>query len=268
MHTLGRANCSRVSLGLLCFFCLLVVSERAEASSFYVSGSLNVSSGTGTATGDTRFADGDINGSGGDSSPVYGGALGYEFPLDRAIPFESRIPGSNLRVSTPDWSALVELEALAGRDYEFTTERTFDPDKPFRSNVSAWSVLGNFWLEIPVYKPLSAIFGRVPFLEPLRLVPGAGVGISRVSVATTDAVADGGANRSVNFAWQAGAGLAYHLTDKVTFQVGYRYTDLGKVSVPLFPCRFYVGIGYGKLDDKVSGTSDSNVSGFIQWSSR
>ena len=32
--------------------------------------------------------------------------------------------------------------------------------------------------------------------------------------------------------------------------------------------RFYAGIGYERLDDEVSGTSDSNVTGFIQWSSR
>ena len=32
--------------------------------------------------------------------------------------------------------------------------------------------------------------------------------------------------------------------------------------------RFYAGIGYGTLDDKVSGTSESDVTGFIQWSSR
>ncbi len=38
-----------------------------------------------------------------------------------------------------------------------------------------------------------------------------------------------------------------------------RHTDYG---------RFYAGIGYVILDDSVSGASDSNVSGFIQWRSR
>ena len=32
--------------------------------------------------------------------------------------------------------------------------------------------------------------------------------------------------------------------------------------------RFYVGIGYSRLDDAVSGQSSSDASGFIQWSSR
>ncbi len=32
--------------------------------------------------------------------------------------------------------------------------------------------------------------------------------------------------------------------------------------------RFYAGLAYAQLDDKVSGTSDSDVTGFIQWSSR
>ena len=32
--------------------------------------------------------------------------------------------------------------------------------------------------------------------------------------------------------------------------------------------RFYAGIGYETLDDEASGTSNSEVTGFIQWSSR
>ena len=32
--------------------------------------------------------------------------------------------------------------------------------------------------------------------------------------------------------------------------------------------RFYAGIAYEKLDDTISGTSTSNVTGFLQWSSR
>jgi hypothetical protein len=38
-----------------------------------------------------------------------------------------------------------------------------------------------------------------------------------------------------------------------------RLTDYG---------RFYAGIGYETLDDDVSGVSESNITGFIQWSSR
>jgi hypothetical protein len=32
--------------------------------------------------------------------------------------------------------------------------------------------------------------------------------------------------------------------------------------------RFYVGLGYSKLADEVSGTSSSDATGFIQWSSQ
>jgi len=31
--------------------------------------------------------------------------------------------------------------------------------------------------------------------------------------------------------------------------------------------RFHAGLGFGRVDDQVSGTSSSDVSGFIQWSS-
>jgi hypothetical protein len=31
--------------------------------------------------------------------------------------------------------------------------------------------------------------------------------------------------------------------------------------------RFHAGLGYGRVEDEVSGTSTSDVSAFIQWSS-
>ena len=48
--------------------------------------------------------------------------------------------------------------------------------------------------------------------------------------------------------------------DLIDLQVSHeRHTRFG---------RFYAGLGFSQLDDKVSGTSSSDVTGFIQWSSQ
>ena len=47
-----------------------------------------------------------------------------------------------------------------------------------------------------------------------------------VDLDTTDNVS-AGKESSLNFAWQAGVGLDYQLTDTTTFSLGWRYVSMG-----------------------------------------
>ncbi len=63
---------------------------------------------------------------------------------------------------------------------------------------------------------------------------GAGMGVARLKARGNvdfdgERVSDFSKSKN-NFAWQLGAGAAYALTDNVSVDVGYRYTDAGKVN--------------------------------------
>ncbi len=63
---------------------------------------------------------------------------------------------------------------------------------------------------------------------------GAGLGLAYLDTDYKASIASGGAGTSVkssdqswNFAWSLGAGVAYHLSDVMALDLGYRYLDLG-----------------------------------------
>ena len=90
----------------------------------------------------------------------------------------------------------------------------------------------NLWIDVPLHQPIAWIFGRIPVLEPLMLLRRRGPGTLDTDLDTTDNVSQG-RNQEFLFGWQAGAGLAYELTQRVTLMAGYRYVDLGKPKVTL-----------------------------------
>ena len=63
-----------------------------------------------------------------------------------------------------------------------------------------------------------------------------GVGLSRNKIDDIDIFANNNlyfrrySNNSYNFAWKLGAGAAYKINDKVSIDLGYRFSSLGKVS--------------------------------------
>jgi len=63
---------------------------------------------------------------------------------------------------------------------------------------------------------------------------GAGLGAARVSVeadASINGVPSNLRESETNFAWNVGAGAACRVNDSVSLDLGYRYSDLGKVKV-------------------------------------
>ena len=190
----------------------------ARAGDVYASATLAISTGEGVAGGSTPFLAN--RGDDMDSSPAYGLAAGF------AIPYEEVFPDSRSPIS--DWVARVELEGLAGRDYELRAKGA----EPYLSEVYTWTLMQNVWLDIPLDRPIAHFFGRIPVLSPLSFTIGAGIGLGANDVSTTDNNSSGSAT-SYAFAWQAGAGFDYALTRNVTIGVGYRYLDPGQVDLDL-----------------------------------
>lgn len=219
----GLMNASRTALffvagtaGVLVFG---LAAAPARAADLYLSGRLAVSGATGDTGGATSFGFAP-SGSDSDSSPVWGGAFGLELGLDE--------PAQSADWSVPDWKLRLELEALGGRDYELRTEGA----DPFFTEATAWTVMQNLWVDLPMRGAVSALFGRVPVLEPLSFYAGGGAGLAIHDVETTDNVSRG-SETAFNFTWQGGAGFGYAFTDLVTFSMGYRYQDLGRIEMNL-----------------------------------
>jgi len=226
----------RERLGLFFCTCTLVTivtlsaSGLASAADLYATGDIRISwsqmvSGGQTTVGNQSFPN---TGTDWDSSPAYGGGFGMGFRLDEVIIGETDLPGTDWTLSAPEWTVRAEIQALAGRDYEFRTQSV----STYFTDTSTWSTMANLWVDIPVYEPLEWAFGRVPLLEPLSFYMGGGLGMASTKAETTNGVSRG-SERVYNFAYQAGAGLGYALTDYVSLSFGYRYVNLGSDDLEL-----------------------------------
>jgi opacity protein-like surface antigen len=203
-----RKSCAAVAV-LLTF----LWAGSASAGELYLSGGIGISGGTADTGGSTPFFEN--SGSDTDSAAMYGFSFGFEMPMNEPLP-------EQWQHLIPNWPVLAEFEAVGGRDYEFLT----DGGDPYRTDFEAWTVLHNIRLDIPVAAPFERAFGRIPILHPVTLYVGAGIGISIYEVETTDNVSSG-SDDSIAFAWQAGAGLSYSISEYISLDLGYRYVDLG-----------------------------------------
>jgi hypothetical protein len=198
---------------------LLAGGAPAGAGDFYASADLGISAGEGKASGTTDFFTN--TGSDSDSSPVYGGSLGFDVSFAELVPPSAELPIGR-------WHLRSEFEGLAGRDYELITQGA----EPVFSDVTSWTVMQNVWLDFPVHPPVAFFFGRVPILEPMNLYVGAGIGLGVTRIETSDNVAVG-SKEKYGFAYQAGIGIGYDLTRRVSVSLGYRYHDPGSIEARL-----------------------------------
>lgn len=215
---------------------LLLAAPAAADWRVYLSADLGFSVSNAKASG--RYDDGTnvfpLGGSDTDTSPFVGGAVGLAVPMDEIASFE--LPrGWRL----PDWDLRLEAEATGLRSYDFKTRPVAASTGPILSEADSWSVMTNLWLDVPLrglYKPISwtsaRLFGRwrlrtlKQVLDKTTFVPGLGIGLASFDVKTREEVAHG-SGTAYNFAWQAGAGFGYQLTDRVNLGIGYRYMDPG-----------------------------------------
>jgi opacity protein-like surface antigen len=209
-----------ISRWILAYVVGLGLAADAKAGDFYLTGNLAISTGTGESSGSTDFFT--LSGSDSDSAPAYGGAVGFGFDLAEAIPKTWDVP------MMPGLGVRFEFEGMTGREYELLT----NGGDGFITEVTAWTFMPNLWIDVPLHPPIAWIFGRIPVLEPLMLYGGAGLGLSATDLKATDNVSQG-KNEEYLFGWQAGTGLAYELTHRVTLMAGYRYIDLGQPKATL-----------------------------------
>jgi opacity protein-like surface antigen len=234
-----RSCVRRVSSALLLALALTSLSAGARAAELYVSGNLGIS----FAKGDADYSNSlglELGGSDDDQSPVYGGAIGMSFPLHELLPWRLRLPsfdipyypGKAWHVSGsedwrfPGWRTQFEIEGQTGRDFEIITD---GPNEfvPFVSRITSHSFMFNTRVDVPIQAPLHVFFGRLPFLEPVTLYGGAGVGASLNELESTDTTLGKDSDKGFTLAWQGKAGIGYALTDNVHLSLGYLYYDLG-----------------------------------------
>jgi opacity protein-like surface antigen len=176
-----------------------------QAPRFYLSGLVGGSWVNGDATGTTTLGE-SISGSSSSSSVFGGAALGTTLDLRHV----------DLRL---------ELEGTGGRSFDFTHPSTVNT---YGTSADVWTFQGNFWFEYPLRKLLP----DTPIVRELAPFAGGGVGLSGVSMKTSGGALTG-SNDSINFAWQAGAGLSYQPLPWLALDVRYQYADFGGPKVPL-----------------------------------
>jgi opacity protein-like surface antigen len=198
-------------------------SSPALAGDFYLSGRIGIAStsaeGSGVFVTENQPP---AIGSGAqtDASPLLGAALGYGATFDEALPWDFGIS---------DWSMRLEFEGLAGHDNEYITPSAITQSPIYVAQVNSWTFMTNFWLDVPIHRPLSALFGRIRILEPVSLYGGVGIGFVSTSLDVDAPFNETGSNDEIKFAWQAGVGAGYDVTERVNINLGYRYLDLGSI---------------------------------------
>ena len=142
-----------------------------------------------------------------DSSPLFGGGVGYTFN-----PW-FRVDG------TVEYRGRANFHALD--IYDTGSNATIDGSNEYGGSKSEWLMLANAYLDLGTWH------GITPYV-------GAGIGASRNTIhnftdvnTPNNGVAYGGTESKWDLAWALHAGMGYQVTDRLTIDLAYRYTDLG-----------------------------------------
>ena len=198
---------------------------------FYFMPQIGISGLDAKTTGEVAVgAVGAYSGNDSDASPLIGGSVGLEMPMNEIVPREWL---EDIRL--PNWPVRFEVEATGLRDYDFRTNGAGAGAEIYSTEIKATTAFANSWMDIPlvtVWSPFQYMFGlgRQPrvrqWLEPGALYFGGGIGMTALEIDGTDNVLKG-KDDIIDFAWNVGVGINYAITDRVTFSTGYRYIGLG-----------------------------------------
>jgi len=222
--------CAVLAVGLLAL-------PRAAGADWriYTSGDLGYSISKGEASGQVVIAQTiGLGGSSTDVSPLLGGAVGLAVPMDEIAPIE--LPrGWHL----PSWDVRGEIEAVGLRNFKYTTDPIVTNEGRIVTEIDCWTVMGNFALDVPLrglYRPISwtsaRLFGRwrlrtlKEILDRTTFEVGAGIGVASLDAKTQESQTRG-RETAYNFAWQAGGGFAYSLTDRVSLTLRHNKGGYG-----------------------------------------
>jgi hypothetical protein len=231
-----------LAIGFALFALFAIATPAAADWRLYVQGELGYSTMETDVDGEINFNPPTFNigGSDTDVSPLLGFTVGIAIPMDEIAPIE--LPrGWRL----PDWDVRGEIELVGLRSYDLRTDPIVAGNANVLTEVDNWTLMGNFWLDVPLrglYRPISwvssRLFGRWRLrtlkyaLDRTTLNMGLGIGVAYLDVTTREADNKGSADE-YNFAWQAGVGFGYQVSDRVNLSVGYRYIDPGDVEFNL-----------------------------------
>ncbi len=165
-----------------------------------------------------------------DNSIVGGAAIGFRFPISWALDAE-------LPRYVPDALIRLEQEVAFGRDYDaFTNNDINIQNAQTSTSLDAWSLMTNFWLEIPVWRSWS-------------LIGGVGIGPVFLDAKTRNDLAFlKGSDDDERFAWQAGTGIEYAFDETVTMGFAYRYFDAEEIKVNVDQTRPNIPVGEAEFD--------------------
>ena len=219
------------------------LAASARAAEFYANGTFMQSLGRDNSSGTIEVLPVTVLGSDGDSSLGYGLGIGFGFDFDEVLPDRRDTWGTAFRI---------EAEFVYGREYEFvsnTEDPAGDPlPRHFFDEAKAWTFMPvNLFIDVPLRKPISKIFGRVPRLEPFDFSFGFGAGLSHVHINAFDNTAHA-VDGVYKFAFQGNVALSYEVNEKMKVQFGYRYLDLGATDADLLFDGTNVSAGSVDLD--------------------
>jgi opacity protein-like surface antigen len=179
------------------------LGDDRPARRFYITGIIGASFGTLQSGGVNTEGNFPNTGRASDSLLTAGGALGTAF--DRS-------------------NGLLRLEVEGrGRDALSGRTNSFEPPTPsFFYSVRAsdgWSVMANAWRDWSL-------------TERLGFYGGGGIGAGGYRLNVNDSVVSGYGHVG-GFAWQAGTGTTFQITDRTTIDLGYRFFDTVSDGLPL-----------------------------------
>lgn len=156
---------------------------------FYISGMIGPSFANVSSPSDSTFASSD-------TLFNAGGAVGVAFEREHG----------RLRL---------EVEGMGRSTYDAPFASSLRPDAN-TVLTNNWSVMQNFWRDLM----LTDRFG---------VYGGGGIGAGGYVLGETFAGTTDYTSPAANFAWQAGGGLLWQLSDRLTFDVGYRYFQINTI---------------------------------------
>ena len=109
----------------------------------------------------------------------------------------------------------VRIEFNGG--YRFKTDYT--SDDPLDADVESFTGMVNAWWDV------YGVGGWKPYV-------GGGIGFAVHDINSRAPFGSHGSATDATFAWQLGAGVGIDVTDHLTLDIGYRFTDLGRPEGP------------------------------------
>ena len=161
---------------------------------FYISGMIGPSFANVTSPNDSTFASSD-------TLFNAGGALGVAFEREHG----------RLRL---------EVEGMGRSTYDAPFA---SPLRPFASTVltNNWSVMQNLWRDLML-------------TDRIGIYGGGGIGAGGYILGETLGGVTEYTTPDAAFAWQAGGGLLWQLSDRLTFDVGYRYFQINSIQQQIY----------------------------------